>query len=40
MIFNLQKLIVSWGLLHHLSLQDLHLPAYEHKPQNKKKLCF
>lgn len=38
MIFNLLHLIVSWGLLHHLSLQDLHLPAWlmSTNPKEKK----
>lgn len=36
MIFNLLKLIVSWGLLHHLSLQDLHLPAWLMSQGNSK----
>lgn len=28
MISNLLKLGVSWGLLHHLNLHDLHLPPW------------
>lgn len=41
MIFNLLHLIVSWGLLHHLSLQDLHLPAWlMSKTPRKKRAVF
>lgn len=41
MIFNLLHLIVSWGLLHHLSLQDLHLPTWlMSKTPRKKRAVF
>lgn len=40
MISNLLKLVFSWGLLYHLNLQDLYLPAWLVSTKHKEKQAF